>query len=292
MHVMRAGGTWLHDQATANLPTGSLSTDTSGEAASWFYRYLNPRSWQRLPIESQARLTFYMGHVPAVAAELILLRRPVMVTVLRHPITRTVSWLRWAQRVYPEHRDKSLEQIYEDPWWNQRFIDNHQVKLLSMTLEEALTPTWSGVVEPAEGEWLKEVLTPGHVLTREGAARFADLFRPNTARRVFELLGPNTHLVTCDDDRLRQALRAIDDFDVVGLTAHLPQFAASIEERLGWNVTTPRPPSSIEHQEPVAMAFRRRIAADNPYDMALHSYVRHRLEMRVAPRARVDSSGA
>src|SRR4029453_5941241 len=128
-----------------------------------------------MPPELHEQIRCYSGHVPAVAVEL-LPRRPVVVTLLRHPVDRTISWLRHCQRHHAEHRDTALEAIYDDPWWNERFVADHQVKMLSMSLETALRPAWEGVLSPADGAFVEEVLAANHTSSDEDALRLIALF--------------------------------------------------------------------------------------------------------------------
>jgi hypothetical protein len=288
MHVMKTAGTSLELELASGHPPGATSHELGLNGLSQFFHKLSTRAWQQLPPQAHEKLRYYSGHVPLAAAEVIP-RKPIVVTVLRDPIMRTLSWLRQAQREHPEHQGKSLEEIYEDPWWNDRFLANHQVKLLSMTLEEALTPPWSGILEPAEGEAMERALGAGYEPTDDEAVKLFAMMNGARARSGFEFFGPNTYLVECDDERLRRALQAVDEIDVVGLTSQLPMLITALEQRLGRTIKlmrVNRSPSAT----PVSAAFRRRIALDNAYDMTLHSYVRYRLETESLTTARSTSA--
>jgi hypothetical protein len=293
MHVMKTGGTSFGWQLTKQFQPEQLSgqstrypVDSLQHRVRVFGRYLSARPWAQMTEADARRIRLYMGHLPAVAADL-LPARPVMVTVLRHPINRTLSWLRHCKRYYPEHRDRSFEEIYEDTWWTERFVTNHQVKMLSMTMEEALVPTWQGVVPTDQGELFDRVLLSDQLLPgdeerftgreRDPAAPAPELFG---AKNLFELFGPNTHLVAADEQRLARALEVIDGFDIVGLTSRLPSFMKTLRDRLSWDLDTSTRLHRGQQDERVSEAFRRRIMSDNALDAALYSYVRHRLEAR------------
>ena len=75
------------------------------------------------------------GHFPLCTAEL-LDGRYTTVTLLREPVERTLSYLRHHRKEDPADRDKSLEEIYEDPFRFQGFVHNHMTKMLSLTPAE------------------------------------------------------------------------------------------------------------------------------------------------------------
>jgi hypothetical protein len=75
------------------------------------------------------------GHFPLCTAELLDSEFATF-TVLRHPVERTLSYLRHHRDTTPEDSDLSLEQIYETPERFRPFIENHMVKMLSLKAEE------------------------------------------------------------------------------------------------------------------------------------------------------------
>jgi hypothetical protein len=75
------------------------------------------------------------GHFPLCTAE--LLDAPFSTfTILRHPVERTLSYLRHHRKMTPEDRDLTLEQVYDDPDRFQGLIHNHMVKMFSLTTDE------------------------------------------------------------------------------------------------------------------------------------------------------------
>jgi hypothetical protein len=75
------------------------------------------------------------GHFPLCTAEL-LGGGFTTITVLRDPVERTLSYLRNARHRSPPDREKSLEEIYEDPFRFHGMIHNHMTKMLSLTPTE------------------------------------------------------------------------------------------------------------------------------------------------------------
>ena len=75
------------------------------------------------------------GHFPLCTAEL-LGGGFTTLTVLRHPLERTASYLRHHRRSTPEDADLTLEQIYDDGFRFRGLIHNHMTKMLSLDPEE------------------------------------------------------------------------------------------------------------------------------------------------------------
>jgi hypothetical protein len=88
-----------------------------------------------LPPERRARIKVYTGHFPFVAAELVG-GDLITLTVLRHPVERTISYLKHCKRYHEHQRALPLEEIYEDPFNFPALIRNHQAKLFAMTPED------------------------------------------------------------------------------------------------------------------------------------------------------------
>jgi hypothetical protein len=89
-----------------------------------------------------AEIRIVTGHFPLCTTELLGVPFTT-ITLLREPVERTLSFLRHHRESTPEDRDRSLEEIYEDP---VRFalVHDHMVKMLSLSVNEmtdgALTP--------------------------------------------------------------------------------------------------------------------------------------------------------
>ena len=77
------------------------------------------------------------GHFPVRTAE--LLGAPfVTMTILRHPVDRTLSFVRHQaeRRQRGATEDTPLVEIYEDPFRFEHMIRNHMVRILSLSPEE------------------------------------------------------------------------------------------------------------------------------------------------------------
>lgn len=78
------------------------------------------------------------GHFPLCTTRLLGEEFRTM-TVLRDPVERTLSYLRHRRVLVAEDRDKSLEEIYDDPWAFPLIIENHMTRMLALEPEEV---TW------------------------------------------------------------------------------------------------------------------------------------------------------
>ncbi len=87
--------------------------------------------------ERREQLRAYVGHFPYVVSQL-LGQQLVVITILRDPVERTISYLKHAKYYHPHHRNLSLEEIYEDPFYFPWVIHNHQAKMFAMTKSDPL----------------------------------------------------------------------------------------------------------------------------------------------------------
>jgi hypothetical protein len=74
------------------------------------------------------------GHFPLCTTELLGAQFTTL-TIVRDPIERTLSALRHHREKTPADQDKSLEEIYEEPF-RFELVHNHMVKMLSLTVDE------------------------------------------------------------------------------------------------------------------------------------------------------------
>jgi hypothetical protein len=75
------------------------------------------------------------GHFPLCTTELLDGRFKTL-TLLREPVERTLSWLRYRRKRASQVRGKPLEEIYERPLEFNGFLHNHMTKMLSLRPEE------------------------------------------------------------------------------------------------------------------------------------------------------------
>jgi GT2 family glycosyltransferase len=171
------------------------------------------------------------GHFPLCTMELVD-GRYTTVTLLREPVERTLSYLRHHRKEEPADCDKSLEEIYEDPFRFSSFVHNHMTKMLSMTPAEMT----DGMLTPIE-------LDQSHLERAKGALedidavglqeRFDEFFGWLGARFGWRLGEPET-LNTTDPVDVSQSFRdriADDNALDVELYEFAKELVASRPER-------------------------------------------------------------
>ncbi len=111
-----------------------------------------------LPPERLKRIRMFTGHFPLVAAERLEFDLTLL-TILRDPVDRTVSYLRACKYLIPGYGERTLEEIYEDPWHFPTLIHNHQTKLFATTVDDGIRSPYDLVeVDRARLELAKERL--------------------------------------------------------------------------------------------------------------------------------------
>jgi hypothetical protein len=137
IHVMKTAGSSFQHHVTDNFPPEVRYPDPGMEWERFlaFYGYI--QHLLRLTSEQHERIGIYGGHFPYVASELIG-RDVVTMTILRDPVSRTISYLKHARRHEERLHDKTLEAIYEDMTTFPGYIWNHQAKVFAMTADDPL----------------------------------------------------------------------------------------------------------------------------------------------------------
>jgi Sulfotransferase family len=246
VHVMKTAGRTLLRHFRGNFeldemyPYGKLDIRYDGDRVD-IRHHLEVACLLRLPEERVRRIRVYSGHYPYVASELIG-GDFIRLTILRHPVDRTISLLRqfrrkdpWADpnlRYSAPMEGLSLDEVYENPFVYEPLVLNHQTKIFSMSADDQLD-TYMDVID-------------------------------------------------VDDKRLAIAKENLAKVDFVGLTEQYGEFLDEVAAATGWEILrhlrkneTPQ-----EHIKPVSESLRRRIAADNAIDMEFYEYARELVESR------------
>jgi hypothetical protein len=131
---MKTGGATFRQHVYANFGPGEVypRPKVDNMERAWLVASL-----LNLPADRRAETRAYTGHFPFVVTELLGIEL-VTFTILRHPVERTLSYLKHCKRYHPQHADLSLEEIYDDPFYFPCFIQEHQTKIFSMTADDPL----------------------------------------------------------------------------------------------------------------------------------------------------------
>jgi hypothetical protein len=139
VHVMKTGGATFRQHVYNNYGPGEVYPDLQLDFKPDDLYRPNFRISYLFALEParRARIRAYMGHFPYVVRDLLGIE-PLTLTILRDPVDRTISYLKHCKRYHPQHRELTLEEIYADPFYYPKFIENHQAKVFSMTREDEL----------------------------------------------------------------------------------------------------------------------------------------------------------
>ncbi len=135
VHMQKTGGVslyvrmWRYFGREAVYPAPSDGSPTT--VAPQLFPHILFERWEARRDEIQA----VTGHFPLCTTELLNADFTV-ITVLRDPVERTLSYLRHHRDTTPADSELGLEAIYEDPARFRPFIENHMVKMLSLRAEE------------------------------------------------------------------------------------------------------------------------------------------------------------
>jgi hypothetical protein len=116
---------------------------------------------------------------------------------------------------------------------------------------------------------------------------FFEPFVHNHQTRIFSMTREDEprgylHVIDVDDRRLELAKRNLARIDVVGLTEEYPSFVAELSRRSGLAIEVGRNSNvtRADQKDPVGESFRRRIAADNRFDVELYEHARELVARR------------
>lgn len=252
LHVMKAGGTSLVARLvaafSASLRYPRRTPGDSGDSG-WFehfYAYQDAIGLTSLPADELRSFQLISGHFPFAVVER-LPGQPFVTTLLREPVERTISWLHHCKRYAREHADSSLEEIYEDTWYRERFTLDHQCNVFGMTMDEvAAAAAERGPLDPTYSTEREAIVAAGWAIDSDPDAREARF------------------------ERAKENLRRVD---LLGVTEEFDRFVARLSERLGVGFDD-LPDLHVGARETVSDALRARIEADCRLDAELYAFAR------------------
>lgn len=266
--------------------------------------YASVAGLRRLPESRRSVIRLYTGHLPFAATSVVRAtvadaladadneldpntatqtdmsasRAPIVLTLVREPVARTISTLRHFRRLRPGSVGEGgapsrfagwpLEAVYDDPAVHSTFIRDHQVRLYSAILSDGTGAFGS----PSSYEAIAARL-------RDGAAAPDPLDAAWTANESVRR------------GALTTALANLHATDVVGTDDGYDRFVDELRVRHGWwpdGIDTRRRANVSDVSEVhdgVPASFRRRIEADNACDLEFYEAARDVAAARV-PAAR------
>lgn len=276
VHLMKTGGTSFAFHARKHFtpeqvyPCAGLDTvDSSIQAQVLAYASL--AGLRSLAPARRAAIRLYTGHFPYAATQLVgeataggtAIPDPIVLTLVREPVARTISTLRHFQRLGPgsvspgapnRFEGSRLEAIYDDAAVHSTFIRDHQVRIYSSALTDASDAFGSPSLYRDISARLQGAAAPPDPLDETWTA--AEPMR----RRA---------LVT--------ALTNLRATEVVGIDDGYDRFVDELRFGYGWwsdGIDTRVRANASDAQDDVPESFRRRIEIDNSCDVEFYEAAR------------------
>ena len=137
VHLQKTAGTTLRDRFRATFDDAAIYPNASDgrdkRLSVISLRHLLERWGVR-----REEIRLIAGHFPLSTVEL-LDADFITLTILRPPVERTLSYLRHQKKINREDRERSLEEIYDDPFRFNALVRNHMVRMFSITTDEMRT---------------------------------------------------------------------------------------------------------------------------------------------------------
>jgi hypothetical protein len=133
VHMHKTAGTALYQRLRHQFPPEAVYPTTADQQANLATLHLDLLC--RRFDEHGDRIRVITGHFPLCTTELLGVPFTTM-TVLRDPVERTLSALRDMRERDAAFHGKALDEIYADPVRFRSLIQNHMVKMLSITTDE------------------------------------------------------------------------------------------------------------------------------------------------------------
>ncbi len=134
VHLQKTAGTTLRDRFRATFDDLAIYPNTTDGRD----KRISVISLSHLLERWKARrdeIRLVAGHFPLSTVQL-LDAKFVTVSVLRPPVERTLSYLRHQKKLNADDRERSLEQIYDDPFRFNGLVRNHMVRMFSLAADE------------------------------------------------------------------------------------------------------------------------------------------------------------
>lgn len=136
IHVMKTGGTTFRHHLMRNVGRDAMFPhpvlDADQELPQANLSYLSHLSPERL-----ASIRAFTGHFPFFATELVP-RPSLILTMLRDPVERTISYLKHHHRHRALGPERSLESIYDIEWHRHLHLQDYQARIFATTANDGV----------------------------------------------------------------------------------------------------------------------------------------------------------
>ncbi|MCC5951663.1 MAG: sulfotransferase family 2 domain-containing protein [Acidimicrobiia bacterium] len=135
LHLQKTGGTALFKRLHRQFGRARIYPNASdGDVTTVAPQLSVERLLERWEVRGP-QVQIVAGHFPLCTTELLGGSFRTL-TIVRHPVERTLSYLRHHQDLTPADRSKDLEEVYEDPFRFKGLIHNHMTKMLALRLDD------------------------------------------------------------------------------------------------------------------------------------------------------------
>jgi hypothetical protein len=133
VHLQKTAGTTLIRRIRAQFPERAVYPHRrDGDEIA---RVISVEHLRSVWATRKSEIRVVTGHFPLCTAQLLDAEFTTL-TVLRHPVDRTVSYLRHHRRRTPADAGLTLEEVYDDGFRFKGLVHNHMTKMLSLMPEE------------------------------------------------------------------------------------------------------------------------------------------------------------
>jgi hypothetical protein len=132
-HLQKTAGTTLIRRIRSDFPEGAVypKRDRSGDIE----RVISVDRLRAAWADRGDSIRVITGHFPLCVTDLLGAEFKTL-TVVRHPLQRTISYMRHHRRRTPADRELPLEQVYHGELRFHGLVHNHMTKMLSLTVDE------------------------------------------------------------------------------------------------------------------------------------------------------------
>lgn len=134
VHLQKTAGTTLRDRFRATFPDAAIYPNADDGRDKRLSVISLSHLLERWKVR-KGEIRLIAGHFPLSTVEL-LDADFVTVSILREPVDRTLSYLRHQKKINRDDRDRSLVEIYDDPFRFNGLVRNHMVRMFSIGADE------------------------------------------------------------------------------------------------------------------------------------------------------------